>query len=123
VRTDDDQCCALNVALLFYLQFPFDVIDLRSQFSAANTPSTSLHPYFADGAYENSSRVAHTLREQIKGPTAAICADGYLSGPSAQIGMSSRYTGDRRHREAISTGKTGPRAAMLPSAQVRMARG
>jgi hypothetical protein len=43
-------------------------------------------------------------------PTAWSYADGYLSGPSTQVSVSSRYTDGRRHRIVVGTAGIGPTA-------------
>jgi hypothetical protein len=44
-------------------------------------------------------------------PTAWSYADGYLSGLSTQVSVSSRYTDGRQHRIVVGTAGTGPTAA------------
>jgi hypothetical protein len=44
-------------------------------------------------------------------PTAWSYADGYLSGSSTQVSVSSLYTDGRRHRIAVGTAGNGPTAA------------
>jgi hypothetical protein len=53
-----------------------------------------------------------TLQERIKGPTASICADGKMSGPSAQHEARGGGEEGRRHSLAVGT------AAPVPTATV-----
>jgi hypothetical protein len=52
------------------------------------------------------------LREQLKGPTAVICADGKMSGPSAQHGASEGSDRRRRHKKAVGTAEAMPTATV-----------
>jgi hypothetical protein len=55
---------------------------------------------------------ADTLRERNKGPTARNCADGNLSGPSAQYLDEAGKQGHRRHMIAVGTALPMPTAAV-----------
>jgi hypothetical protein len=52
------------------------------------------------------------LRESDKGQTAVYCADGILSGPSAQFGRQAGPEEDRRHRLAVGIGAAVPTATV-----------
>jgi hypothetical protein len=51
-----------------------------------------------------------SLREPVKGPTAVNCADGKMSGPSAQHGAREGSGGRRRHSCSYADGHRRPRS-------------
>jgi hypothetical protein len=52
------------------------------------------------------------LQEGSKGPTARICADDYLSGPSTQEGDEAGQQEGRRHTMVVGISIYGPTAAV-----------
>jgi hypothetical protein len=58
------------------------------------------------------AHVGVSLREQFKGPTAVICADGKMSGPSVQHGAPEGSDRRRRHKKAVGTAEAMPTATV-----------
>jgi hypothetical protein len=72
-------------------------------------------PVLRISASSNIDDFRYTLQERIKGPTAYICADGKMSGPSAQHEALGGREEGRRHSLAVGT--AGP----VPTATVGLA--
>jgi hypothetical protein len=53
-----------------------------------------------------------SLRERAAVPTARSCADGKISGPSAQGSFRPGQQANRCHRKTVSTGRSVPTATV-----------
>ena len=63
-----------------------------------------------------------SLRERRRGPTASPCADGQMSGPSAQRPPATGDGAHRRHSMAVGTTHGTPTATLGATAAVGTAR-